>query len=210
MSENNFRVARLDRTTWDDFVALFEQDRMTSQCWCLNHRVPVQEIEIEEAAKAEMQKRVCPRRALRAVTAQDMANAESGVHKNPALPSQVNGLLLYDGNEPVGWLGVEPLDALPGHDCNPQAKFGEWTIHCVYLLAGFRNKGATVPLIKGALELARERGAAFVSAFPSSREAEVELPHSMRFSGRIDTFLNLGFQLGEKVTDLYQRVEFHF
>lgn len=210
MSENNFRIARLDRSTWNDFVALFEQDRMTSQCWCLNHRVPVQEIEIEEAAKAEMQKRVCPRRALRAVTAADIEAAESGVHKNPALPSQVNGLLLYDGSEPVGWLGVEPLDALPGHDCTSEAKLGEWTIHCVYLLAGFRTKGATVPLIKAALELARERGAAFVSAFPSAREAEAELPHSMRFSGRVDTFLGLGFQLAEKVTDLYQRVEFHF
>lgn len=210
MSEKDFRVARLDRNTWPDFVTLFEQDRMTSQCWCLNHRVPTQEIEIEDIAKAEMEKRVCPRNKLRAVTAQDVEDAASGIHKPAGLPSKVNGLLLYEANEPVGWLGVEPLEELPGHDCNPQARAGEWTIHCVYLLQAFRSKGASIALIQGALELAREKGALFVSAFPSARESEPTLPHSMRFSGRIDTFLGLGFQLSEKVTDLYQRVEFHF
>lgn len=199
---NEFELRRLSRETWDDFVRLFEQDRMTSQCWCLNHRVPVSDLVIEDEAKNIMKEWVCPKRRLRSVTADD--KPEPTVH----------GILLYekrdDIEEVIGWVGVEPLKDLPGHDCSQDAADGEWAIHCVYLLKDFRKQGLSEKLIRAAVQLAQDQGARMISAFPCPREQESTMPDSMRFAGRIDSYLAVGFQIKNSLSDLYQRLELHF
>ncbi|MEK6555113.1 MAG: GNAT family N-acetyltransferase [Bdellovibrionota bacterium] len=198
----DYNIRRLSRETWTDFVRLFEQDRMTSQCWCLNHRVQVKDLVIEAEAKEIMQSWVCPKMKLRAVTSEEV----------PA--PTVHGLLLYekseDTEEVIGWVGVEPLQSLIGHDCAQDAQEGEWSIHCVYLLKNFRSKGLTDQLIRSAIDLAREKGAKLISAFPCPRDQEAGMPESMRFGGRIDSYLAAGFQIKNTLSDLYQRLEIRF
>lgn len=199
----NYEVKKLTRETWLDFVHLFEQDRMTAQCWCLNHRVPVSELVIEGEAKLAMQARICPPKKLRLVTESDVAqNAD---------PAQ--GLLLYEVDESgaqhaIGWLGLEPLASLVGHDCAQDAQEGEWSIHCIYLLKEQRGQGFSQKLISSAIDMAKSNGARLISAFPCPREQEAGMPESMRFAGRIDSFLAAGFQLKNTISDLYQRVEY--
>lgn len=195
----DYNIRRLSRETWSDFARLFEQDRMTSQCWCLNHRVQVHNLVIESEAKAIMQDWVCPKRTLRAVTSEDVA------------APTVHGLLLYEKSDEsedvIGWVGVEPLSSLIGHDCSQDAQESEWSIHCVYLLKNFRSKGLTGQLIKAAIDLARDNGAKLISAFPCPRDQEEGMPESMRFGGRIDAYLAAGFQIKNTLSDLYQRLE---
>jgi GNAT superfamily N-acetyltransferase len=198
----DYSIKRLGRDTWPDYVRLFEQDRMTSQCWCLNHRVQVQDLVIETEAKNIMQSWVCPKRTLRAVTADEVPSPT------------VHGLLLYelteDTEEVIGWVGVEPLQTLIGHDCSQDSQEGEWSIHCVYLLKSYRFKGLTQKLIVAAVELARDNGAKLISAFPCPRDQEAGMPESMRFGGRIDSYLAAGFQIKNTLSDLYQRLELRF
>lgn len=203
------QVRELKKDNWADFEKLMQSERLTSQCYCLNHRVSPQDLVIEEEACQMMKSWVCAsgRPTFRVVKG---AMDEAGEPTAPASESRVNGLILYDGNEPVGWIGIDPLEKLPGHDAFEDRRAGEWTIHCVYLTPPYRGKNYSQILIRNALELARSKGAQIVTAYPCPHEYEAGQSDSLRFGGRIKAYLEIGFTEGEKLSDLYQRVEFKF
>ena len=198
----NFQLRELDRNTWFDLVKLFEQNRMTSQCFCLSHRVTPQDLVIEKEAHDVMKEWVCPAPKLRAIRP-----GETGALNEQ---KRVHGILLYDDGSPVGWISVDPLANLPGHDAHIEARENEWSIHCVYLLPGYRKKALSQQLIRGAMELAKNNGATIITAFPCPAENEAGQPESLMFGGRMNTFLELGFTPNHKLSDLYFRVEYKF
>jgi GNAT superfamily N-acetyltransferase len=198
----SFHIRELNRENWHDLVKLFEQDRLTSQCFCLSHRVTPQNLVIEKEAHDQMKEWVCPAPKLRAIRADEYTTAID--------PVKVHGLLLYDLATPVGWISIDPLSALPGHDAHVDARPNEWSIHCVFLLPAYRKKALSQTLIRGALELAKSKGAEIVTAFPCPAGAEAGRPESLFFGGRMNTFLELGFTPNEKLSDLYHRVEYKF
>lgn len=111
-------IRSLTVSTWQDFVSLMQTDSQCSECWCLNHR---------EAAG-------CPT----GVVAQEVMRRRT--HED-----RVGGLLAYHDQECVGWVAIDPMSELTGHDCQPSAKAGEWSIHCLFVKDGFRGRGvATV------------------------------------------------------------------
>jgi GNAT superfamily N-acetyltransferase len=203
----NFHIKELNRSTWNDLTVLFEQNRLTSQCYCLSHRVPAQDLVIEEEAKAVMKEWVCPAPKLGVVR---NSNSDDGARSNVDRQRKVHGLLLYDDESPVGWISIDPLSFLAGHDAHVDAQDGEWTIHCVYLLPAYRHKAHSQQLIRAALELARSNGAAVVSAFPCPAESETGQPESLMFGGRMNSYAELGFKPAQKLSDLYQRMEYRF
>lgn len=205
----SFHVRELTRDTWFDLVQLFEQDRMTSQCFCLSHRVKPENLVIEKEAHDQMKEWVCPAPKLRSLKLADEADA-SLASAGIEAPINVHGLILYEDQNPVGWISIDPLVVLPGHDAHSEARPGEWTIHCIFLLPDYRKKALSQTLIRAAMELARGKGAAMVTAFPCPAEAEAGQPESLFFGGRMNTFLELGFVTSKRLSDLYHRVEFKF
>lgn len=204
----SFHVRELSRETWFDLVKLFEQDRMTSQCFCLSHRVKPEDLVIEKEAHDIMKEWVCPGPKLRVLREMDAEDGPTPASED--MPVNVHGLLLYDDREPVGWISVDPLVMLPGHDAYKEARPGEWTIHCIFLLPKYRRKALSQSLIRGAMELARGKGASMVTAFPCPMEAEAGQPESLLFGGRMKTFLELGFAPGRRLSNLYHCVEYKF
>lgn len=198
----SFHIRELDRSTWLDLVKLFEQDRMTSQCFCLSHRVTAQELVIEKDAHDQMKEWVCPAPKLRAI--------QPGEDNIAQETKRVHGLILYDNENPVGWVSVDPLHMLPGHDGHIEARENEWTIHCVFLLPAYRKKALSQQLIRGAMELAKKNGATIISAFPCPSETEDGQPESLLYGGRMKTYLELGFVSNLRLSDLSCRVEYRF
>lgn len=95
-----------------------------------------------------------------------------------------------------------------GHDCQNSGKENEWSIHCLFVKDGFRGKGASVQLIKAAVDYAKERNAKVVSAFPIPSENRTKFPpNEAEFSGRSSTYSKLGFQVDGEASEFYQRVE---
>lgn len=168
-------------SNWNDFVALMKVDSQCSECWCLNHREPAG-CPTGVAAQNKMQK----------LTAQN----------------KVSGLLAYQDKECVGWIAIDPMSELVGHDCQPSGKPNEWSIHCIFVRDEFRGQGVSTQLIQAAIEYAKANGANLVSAFPIPSENRNNFPvNEAEFSGRFSTYFKLGFKPVAKSSAFYQRME---
>lgn len=174
-------IQQLSSANWNDFVSLMQTDAQCSECWCLNHREPAG-CATGSAAQAKMQQ----------LTAEN----------------KVGGLLAYQDQKCVGWIAIDPMSELVGHDCQKSAKPEEWSIHCMFVKDGSRGKGVSTELIIAAIEFARSKGAKIISAFPIPQENRNRFPQNeAEFSGRFSTYSKLGFKPVGKDSDFYQRVE---
>lgn len=176
-------MSSLTSSTWNDFVSLMKTDSQCNECWCLNHREPA-----GCATGAEAQNKM-----------------NTLVDK-----SSVHGLLAYEENNPVGWIAIDPMAWLTGHDCQSTGKADEWSIHCLYVKDGFRGKGISIQLIQAAIEYAKINGAKLISAFPIPHENRNKFPpNEAEFAGRFSTYSKLGFIPDGEASEFYQRVELH-
>lgn len=176
-----FTFKAINSENWSDFAELMRSDAQCSDCWCLNHREPAG-CATGSAAEQKM--------------------------KALTLAGEVRGLLAYEGRICVGWIAVDPMDKMVGHDCKSSGVSGEWTIHCMFVKDGFRGKGLSTLMIKEAIVFARANGASLVSAFPIPEDQRKKFPEGVaEFSGRFKTYNGLGFSPVGEPSEFYQRVE---
>jgi GNAT superfamily N-acetyltransferase len=174
-------IKELNHVTWPHFVTLFESDKNCSECWCLNHR--------ESAG--------CPTGAQAKEQMKILCDQD-----------KVNGLLAFQEQSCVGWIAIDPMDRLFGHDCQSSGKAKEWAIHCIFVRHTHRNLGVSKSLIDGAISYAKDKGASLISAFPIPEKNHMKFPlHEAEFSGRLSSFLKLGFKPVKEISDFYLRME---
>ncbi len=174
-------VQELSSENWNGFVSLMESDKQCSECWCLNHRESVG-CPTGKAAQDKMQKL--------------------------AAENQVGGFLAFQAQLCVGWIAIDPMSELVGHDCQSSGKSNEWSIHCLFIKEGFRGHGISKQLISAAIEFAKSKGAKIISAFPIPEENRKRFPvNEAEFSGRQSTYLKLGFKPAGEASEFYQRME---
>lgn len=104
------------------------------------------------------------------------------------------GLLAFDGELAVGWCQITPREALPWMERSRKLMRVDeqpvWSLSCFYVRKGYRKKGVSTALIKGAIEVARKAGAPALEAYP----LDAELTPSTSFTGYVSTFERLGFK----------------
>jgi GNAT superfamily N-acetyltransferase len=110
-----------------------------------------------------------------------------------------SGLVAYLDGQPVGWCAVEPRPAYPGLLRNnrvpwlgreeDKADDSVWAVTCLFVRAGFRRRGVSRTLARAAVDLARERGARALEAYPmTTTNAIAEELHV----GTVATFAEAG------------------
>lgn len=104
------------------------------------------------------------------------------------------GILAYDGEEPVAWCSIAPLETYTNLRTRSYVSDGSdtedvWSIACFYIKSAFRRQGMTTPLITAAIEYAKANGAKVVEAYPVDYDSP-----SYSYMGRIGTFERLGFK----------------
>lgn len=174
-------VKELSADNFNDFASLMKTDAQCSECWCLNHRESGGCV-TGDAAQEKM----------RQLTSQ----------------GKVSGLLAFSDQDCIGWIAIDPMTELIGHDCFNASHSKEWSIHCIFVRDGFRGQGVSTALINAAINFAKVNGASLISAFPIPMENRQRFPlNEAEFSGRFSTYLKLGFRPVEKKSDFYQRME---
>lgn len=107
----------------------------------------------------------------------------------------VPGLLAYEGDEPVGWVAIEPRDAYPQLDrSRTLARVDElpvWSVTCFFVARRHRRKGVTRALVDAAVRHARAGGARVVEAYPVEYAGEVA--DAWAYTGAASTFRDAGF-----------------
>jgi GNAT superfamily N-acetyltransferase len=158
-----------------------------SVCWCLSHRVDSR-------------------------TNRSLAGRERGDYVRRLCRRKVApGVLAYEGGEVAGWAGIAPRAELPvSRSTKIQAvdDLPVWSIFCVRVRPGFRGRGVSLDLVRGAVELARSHGAPAVEAIPVDNGGrKVDL--TMAFVGTRGLFERAGFTKvadTQSVSDGFPRV----
>ena len=83
---------------------------------------------------------------------------------------QVHGCLAFAENEPVGWCCVGPRGDFPRLERTKALHTAwderTWSVTCFYIPAKWRRRGVASALLGGVIELARQRGAKALEAYP--------------------------------------------
>lgn len=165
-------VHPLTPARWPDLVRLFGANGACAGCWCMWPR--------RTAAEFRRGKGAPNRRAFRRV-----------VTAGPP-----PGVLGYVGATPAGWCGLAPRAAYPRLDRSKvMARVDDatvWSVSCFFVGRGFRGRGLALPLLEGALALARRHGARIVEAYPNDLDARVA--DVFVWMGLADTFRAAGFE----------------
>lgn len=163
-------------TAFEDVATMVGPKRPDANvCWCLSYRF----------ASKENTQLVGPARGER--VAELMEEGPIGV-------------LAYDGDEVVGWAAVAPRADTSFARSRVIPHVGDaavWSVWCIRVRPGHRGQGISHPLLEGAVEYARERGAPVIEGYPvNNRGAKVDL--TMAYVGTRALFEKAGFR---KVAD---------
>lgn len=109
---------------------------------------------------------------------------------------EVPGLLFYAGGEPVAWCSVAPREQFPVLDRSRTLKRVDdepvWSIVCFFVAKPFRRKGASIRLLRAAVDYAREQGARIVEGYPVEPRKS-NMPDFSAFTGLASVFREVGF-----------------
>lgn len=104
------------------------------------------------------------------------------------------GLIGYVEDNPVGWVQVGPRHEFPTLDrsrlLRPVDDVETWSINCFVVRAGHRKRGVGAGLLAGAIQFAKDQGAAVIEAYPvdGPRSSSVDY-----FTGTLSMFDEHGF-----------------
>ena len=158
---------------WKDIENLFGERGACGGCWCMTWR--------QSASDFQQNKGDKNRAMFRAIV------------KKGAEP----GVLAYADSEPVGWCAVAPREQFPRLDnSRVWARIDNepvWSITCLFVKKGFRNKGLSAKLIEAATKLAKTQGAKIVDAYPQDLKGK-RLPDAFVWTGLAGAFVKAGFE----------------
>jgi GNAT superfamily N-acetyltransferase len=110
------------------------------------------------------------------------------------------GLVAYLGEEPVGWVAVEPRTAYPGLTRTVWSGRSEdkgdediYAVTCFVVRRGYRRRGITYALAGAAVEYARERGARAIEGYPMMADPGKEIIWGEMAIGARQVFDEAGF-----------------
>jgi GNAT superfamily N-acetyltransferase len=176
-------IVPANEASWDDLVAIFGTADYPGRCRC--QRFKVVGWMWRDSTQEERTAR------LRAQTACGDPNAMA-----------TSGLVAYVGDEPAGWVAVEPRTAYPNLGARRVQWSGRhedkhddtvWAVTCFVVRKGYRGRGLTYPLAQATIDFARERGARALEAYPMITEPGREITWGELHVGARQVFEAAGF-----------------
>lgn len=158
---------------FEDFADVVNPNRRATHCWCLSHRLRVQDVEeLGGGDREQAMRRLCER-------------------EHPP------GVVTYRDGVPVGWCNVGPRAEIPrlaaSRLIRPVDDVPVWSIVCVVVRAGHRRSGVTAHLIEGAVRYAASHGAPAVEAYPVDPPGRMDT--TMAFVGTRSMFARAEFEV---------------
>lgn len=160
-----------------DLLGLFGPGGAYSNCWCTWWILSAREF--DEATPA----------ARRAVL--------TGLVEEGGEP----GLLAYRDGEAVGWCALGPRSRY-ARMMSPRSRVfrpvdddpDQWVVNCFFIRRDVRGGGVSRALLSAAVDVARERGASRLDAYPVDTDDRPGARASDLYTGVLSSFLSAGFE----------------
>jgi GNAT superfamily N-acetyltransferase len=176
-------VVPANQASWADLQLIVGAARFSGSCFC--QRFKTRDFYWKSMSDQDRQNR------LREQTRCDNPRARA-----------TTGLVAYLGEEPAGWVAVEPRTAYPrllrtrtvwsGRQ-EDRADDGVWAVPCFVTRKGYRKRGITYALAAATVEFARQNGARAVEAYPMITAPGQEVPWGELHIGSRQVFAEAGF-----------------
>jgi len=178
---DRFTTKELSRKTWGDFERLFRKPGEWCACWCMYyHRArPVPKAEREGLTLEQKREEI--RKEKKKLTEEGCSH----------------GILVYNGDDPVGWCQYGLSEELPRVDAGRKYRGLRlqrgserlWRITCFCVDKKYRNRGVASAGLKAALESIKRKGGGTVEAYPVTRRGALAT-----WSGTVSMFDAHGFK----------------
>lgn len=107
------------------------------------------------------------------------------------------GLLVYLGNEVIGWCSVAPRDDFPVLENSRVLKKVDeqkvWSIVCFYMKSSYRKKGLTPEILKEVVKYVKKKRGKIVEGYPVEPRNS-NLPSAFAWTGFASAFRKAGFE----------------
>jgi GNAT superfamily N-acetyltransferase len=180
MADSPIRVRPASDIPWADLQLVFATPGDPRTCWCQYFKLSG--TDFSETPAAELSAAL--RRQVRA-------------------DDPTPGLVAYAGDEPAGWVSVEPrIDfprllrsrvAVPGSP-DERDDASVWAIPCFVVRHGFRRRGISRALLAAAVEHARSGGARVVEGYPVDVAERPGVSTATLYHGTRSAFEAAGFR----------------
>jgi GNAT superfamily N-acetyltransferase len=171
------------QASWADLQAVFGTADYPGRCYCQHYKT--RDCHWSSLSGEERHRR------LREQTRCDDPRAQT-----------TSGLVAYLGQEPVGWVAVEPRTAYPrlpkvrtvwsGRQ-EDKTDDGVWAVTCFVTRKGYRKRGITYALAAATVGFARDQGARALEAYPMITSPGKEITWGELHVGSRQVFADAGF-----------------
>lgn len=176
-------IVPANQASWDDLVAIFGTTDYPGRCQCQHFKIAgwFWRDSTQEQRTA-------------------MLREQTGCGNRGA--SATSGLVAYLGDEPVGWVAVEPRTAYPKLRTSRVVWSGRtedkgddriWAVTCFLVRRGYRKRGITYALAAATVGFARERGARALEAYSMATPPGKEITWGEMHVGSRQVFADAGF-----------------
>jgi len=176
-------IVPANRASWADLQAIFGTADYPGKCYCQRYKTR----DCHWSSLSDQGRR----ERLREQTRCDDPGAAT-----------TTGLVAYLGDEPVGWVAVEPRTAYPrlprvrtvwsGRQ-EDKADEGVWAVTCFTTRKGYRMRGITYALAAATIGFARDQGATALEAYPMITQPGHEITWGELHVGSRQVFAEAGF-----------------
>lgn len=177
-------VKRLSKAQWPQVEKLFGEKGACAGCWCMFWR-------LEQGERFD-----------------DVKGATAKARfKKLVATGKADGLLAYEGKEPVGWLALGPrrdfrkLDRAPSLTCDDADRV--WSAPCFFIKAGHRGQGVASALLAEAVKQLKHDGVEVLEGYPVKG---ANIPAAFAYTGTVPLFEKQGFETVAKKPTGKQRV----
>jgi len=171
---DTFTTKLLTPETWDDFAALVEANNgVWGGCWCMGFHPE-------------------------GVGAGRTPEGNREAKRAHSMRGTVHQVLVYDGDDCVGWCQFGPPAELPNIK-NPAkyekgvVRLPDWRMGCIFTGSKHRERGVARAAVAGALEAIRAAGGGVVEAYPEQTADRPPQRGSYLHTGPEELFADFGF-----------------
>ena len=184
MSDDAVTIRAVNQIPWSDTQTVFGTRGDPARCWCQFYKIT--NAQWQEGDNAKRESELCQQ-----------------VRNDTVAP----GLVAYLGDEPVGWVAVEPRPhyptALRGRviktgSSEPLGDESVWAIVCFVVRVGYRRRGLALHLLRAAVEHARANGARVIEGYPVEVVDNQRAGSATLYHGTVSLFSAAGFTIDSR------------